>query len=257
MATETELLKLVLAKPDDDAPRLAYAEWCAAQPDPVWKARAELIRLQLAASRHGQRFGGPAAGARQLIAIHGPRWIASGGLTPLALDAEFVRGFPECVTVKARTWMEKAPELRAMAPIRHLNLVGCIGNFPEAIQSETMEGIRSISIRQQGIVDSDLEALATSLHLHSLRWLSVAENAVTEAGAVAIAVTQRLPELRWVNFHENPFDPNERYSHDQGAVVESWLPPDGEALERRFGRLRWLRSGAENIYDTEPDRFTI
>lgn len=257
MATETELLKLVLAKPDDDAPRLAYAEWCAALPDPIVKARADLIRLQLAASRQRQRFGGPAADARKLIAIHGPRWIASSGLTPLVADAEFVRGFPECVTVPARTWMEKATDLRALAPIRHLNLVGCIGNFREAIQSEAMEGIRSIGIRQQGIVDTDLAALATSLHLHSLRWLSVAENAVTETGAVAIAGSSLLPELRWVNFHENPFNPNERHSHDQGAVVESWLPPEGEALERRFGRLRWLRSGAENIYDTEPDRFTL
>lgn len=255
MPTEAELLNAVLKSPDDDAPQLAYADWCAGQSDPALTARAEMIRHQLDAHRLRQRTGGPAAKAAKLIHQHQTGWI--GGLARYVLDVEFSRGFIEQITVKGRTWIESAGAIRRLAPVRHLDLVELTDLFAEVIGSASMEGIRSLGLQRQGLMDPDLEVLAKSPHLGSLRWLSLVGNRVTEDGAVALAASNRLPALSWANFYGNPYDPGEQFAHDQGLIVDSWLTPEGEALERRFGRLKWLHDPAVYIMETEPDRFTI
>ncbi len=39
-------LEDIVAHPDDDAPRLVYADWLEDQDDPAGRARADLIRVQ-------------------------------------------------------------------------------------------------------------------------------------------------------------------------------------------------------------------
>src|SRR5262249_5730792 len=43
---EAAFLKDVIDRPDDDAPRLAYADWLMERDDPARRARGEFIRLQ-------------------------------------------------------------------------------------------------------------------------------------------------------------------------------------------------------------------
>ena len=47
MDQQSELLKAVLENADGDAPRLAYADWCASQPEEALRAHGEFIRLQM------------------------------------------------------------------------------------------------------------------------------------------------------------------------------------------------------------------
>ena len=53
-AGETELLAEIYAAPDDDAPRLVYADWLQERGDP----RGEFIALQLERARGKARSGG-------------------------------------------------------------------------------------------------------------------------------------------------------------------------------------------------------
>ena len=47
-ATDTAFLRTILASPEDDAPRLVYADWLDENGDPD---RAEFIRLQIRLGR--------------------------------------------------------------------------------------------------------------------------------------------------------------------------------------------------------------
>lgn len=94
-ASEAELLQLIYATPEDDGPRLVYADWLLEQGDP----RAELLSLQLKAkptSKDERRV-------RQLVKQSGRAWL--GPLEPaIELRTEtFRRGFVAEAQVKFRT----------------------------------------------------------------------------------------------------------------------------------------------------------
>jgi uncharacterized protein (TIGR02996 family) len=87
----TSLLDAIYANPDDDGPRLVYADWLQERGDP----HGEFIALQLQAS--------PDAAAtkrmRELVKKHKKAWL---GTLPLGGDIEFRRGFPAKGVVKFR-----------------------------------------------------------------------------------------------------------------------------------------------------------
>jgi uncharacterized protein (TIGR02996 family) len=58
MTTDIELLRAIVARPDDDTPRLAYADWLddSATADNGYAARAEYVRLQIRLAREGDRI---------------------------------------------------------------------------------------------------------------------------------------------------------------------------------------------------------
>src|SRR5262245_30564076 len=91
--TEQTLLGAVLAAPEDEAPRLAYADWLAANGQ---SERAEFIRLQIERARRPR--GDPAGlypGEREkaLLAAHGAQWLAPLP-EPIRRVVTFERGFP-------------------------------------------------------------------------------------------------------------------------------------------------------------------
>jgi uncharacterized protein (TIGR02996 family) len=86
---EFDLLRAVADRPDDDAPRLAYADWLD---ENGRTERAELIRLQLRANAAGAAVE-PQVAARQdeLLAAHGAEWL--GELADQLTSAVYERGF--------------------------------------------------------------------------------------------------------------------------------------------------------------------
>ena len=48
MRLEESFLRDIVEHPDDDAPRLVFADWLQEQPDPERRARGEFIAVQLA-----------------------------------------------------------------------------------------------------------------------------------------------------------------------------------------------------------------
>jgi serine/threonine-protein kinase len=88
--TEANLLRQIRARPDDDAPRLVYADWLAERGDP----RGELIHVQceLAAMAPGNpRRVRLKHRERQLLAEHRGRWLEE--LPPEVAPYELERGF--------------------------------------------------------------------------------------------------------------------------------------------------------------------
>src|SRR5262245_41290558 len=105
------LLNAVLDAPDDDAPRLIYADWLEENGDPD---RAEFIRLQVERARlprHDPVRWRPGERERALEEAHRKEWLEA--LPPPLRDASFLyeRGFPgwvECEVDAFVGWDEGA-----------------------------------------------------------------------------------------------------------------------------------------------------
>jgi uncharacterized protein (TIGR02996 family) len=91
-----DLLAAIYEHPDDDAPRLVYADALQERGDP----RGELIALQI---RLATEAGQPAMRVREreLLREHGDDWL--GALSPIALPPfAFERGFLAMITIDGR-----------------------------------------------------------------------------------------------------------------------------------------------------------
>jgi uncharacterized protein (TIGR02996 family) len=256
MPTEPELLRAVLDDPDADAPRIAYAAHCDAEGDP----RGQFVRIQLEIARLRRRDpSDPFARIRsydadELLAAHDARWAA-----PVARWTSghvFVRGFVEKITLPVRTFLEHAPELFAVAPIRHLDLTGTRAVAEELFASPHLARIRSLNLDRFGLTDEDVANLAASPHLGELQWLQLMRNDVGMDGARAMAASKGLPKLRYVGFFGNRIDPTEELVTDQGVILDRGLPADGVALEKAAGAtIPWLYLDAQTPADVPPRRY--
>lgn len=254
-------LDAVLRAPDDDKPRLDYAAWCDVQPGLAIKARGVFVRTQITMLRRGatmewrekdRHIEVMAAAQRD----HGSQWDA--GVRAWVAEARYERGMIELVTVSAAAWRDHGADIRRAAPVRHLDLTGVVEAGAAFLASDALAGIRSIRMDYEKLTDEYVEALAASAHVGDLRWLSMEHNELTEASGRALAASDRMPLLRYVAMRGNPYDPTNRFTDDGDYVGSVWMPPEGERLERRFGkRFAWLRWAGETTATARPDRFTV
>ncbi len=250
--TEHELLAAVLADPDADEPRAAYAAALGGNP------RADFIRAQLAAAEMRRR-GRVAkayeleASVRPLLREHGPAWIQPFAGLVQGREPRFHRGFVEGVTMHPDDFLATAAELRRHTPIRHLWLKSAPADLDAFAGDPALAGLVTLSLSNLGIGDDGLQALAASPHLARLRSLDVGFNGIGRGGletlAIATAPGGSLARLAYVNLAGNRApDPQETYGVDgmSGAMVADSidLPPLGRELEARHGRRDWLHSAS-------------
>jgi uncharacterized protein (TIGR02996 family) len=91
-----DFIQQILASPEEDGPRLAYAEWLAEQGE---RERAEFIRCQIEAARlapQDPRREEAAARANQLLQAHEAEWLEiPSELREVGRVCCFERGFTE------------------------------------------------------------------------------------------------------------------------------------------------------------------
>lgn len=208
---DPDLFAAVLADPDDDAPRTAYARWIWTLDDSRAKRAAIFIddQLRLAQALRAD----PRSEFRSQLDQDAFSWpdqredwwrmpdSATTGLADammqrlailveLGLVAEplYYRGFVEHVAMRAYRFLELADELFEAAPIRHLTLTFCKGHdhqdeglWKALLQSPHLARIRSLQFvtrttarelaRFNRFTDRDLELLAESPHVGGLAYL--------------------------------------------------------------------------------------
>ena len=121
----------ILAHPDDDTPRLIYADWLDGHGEPE---RAEFIRVQCAIARicDGNRKGRPEGDACRLDELIGREaalmtsvwsgdWLAPAEKAWLS-DSVIRRGFIESLSLPAEDWVRHGDALVQAAPIREVRL---------------------------------------------------------------------------------------------------------------------------------------
>jgi uncharacterized protein (TIGR02996 family) len=153
--------------PEDDAPRLIYADWLDDQNDPLLSARAEFIRIQCARGRlelDDERQSELQARERRLFVGHARAWGEG-------LDfSRFRRGFVE-------RWDGPIPKEMRQAPIREVALDG--GQTRELVaDTSCLAGVRRLRFHsfdtwRHHHAAAVLPALLSSPHLGRLEALTI------------------------------------------------------------------------------------
>jgi uncharacterized protein (TIGR02996 family) len=253
MQTDTEpFLQRIRAYPDDNDPRLVFADWLEEQGGPGL-ARAAFIRVQIALATLPE--GDPArpellAAEKVLRDAHGADWEAP--LRGFCSAVDFRRGFADEVRIGAVQFLRHAHELFAAGPVRHLHLLDAghhlgpltaspylgrlAGLTVEAqhlrdplaaavARCPHLSGLRTLDLRKNRLTDAAAAALAGSPHLSNLESLGLAENELTDAGARTLAGSPHLGALRRLDLRQNPVGP---------------VGAEAVAASERLADLEWL-----------------
>jgi len=218
------LLAAVLAAPDDDAPRLIYADWLDERGQPE---RAAFIRLQVEQARlskHDPRAVVLAVRAGRLFDRHGADWVAELPRLDGITWTDFDRGFPRVVVARTLAHFERAAgQLAEIAPVDTLEMRGSESGR-RLSRARPQPQLRVLRVRQEGLTEhpevffnspllstlhtleltglgTELEgdgvaALAGSGRLELLRELILNESAIGSRGLIALARARGLANLR-------------------------------------------------------------
>jgi uncharacterized protein (TIGR02996 family) len=252
MSTEADLIAAILAAPDDDAPRLVYADWLLERGDP----RGELIVVQCELARTSwtsPRHAVLAARSRALLAAHRRRWdevarrLVPGG----AFD--FRRGMIETVELYAEDLGAIDPAIFQIAPLHRI----AISDLDEPTLSSWPLLDRFDELRTEGLGLDVAGCRRLAGRLPHLRRLDL-DDAVLERGVLEALCASELGALEMLRVELPHYWPHDsvgfgrlpslrRLSLDRG-VVHSDGHPIGEltdAAARELGEAPlvelWLR----------------
>jgi uncharacterized protein (TIGR02996 family) len=243
MSLEDVFLRDVLDHPNDDTPRLVYADWLQEQGDEERQVRAELIRTQCELGRlppGDRRRAGLEGQARAILKEHGRKWTQPLRRERLGRGWEFRRGFVEGVTLSIRKqFVPKAARLFALAPIRAVRFRDASNELDDLMTSSYLARLRSIDLREMcrcGFCRINLELrrlfacpalanltalvlasdrvnvetaqhLAASPYLTHLATLDLSNNALGDKGVAALAESPHLPALTSLALSNNGIGP--------------------------------------------------
>ncbi|MFL5340015.1 MAG: TIGR02996 domain-containing protein, partial [Gemmataceae bacterium] len=190
MLSDDTFLLSILDHPDENAPRLVYADWLEEHGE---TARAELIRLQCAGQEHER--------VQELLDRHGLEW--AGPELRHVYSCAFRRGCVEEVTVDAGLFLEVGERLFAAAPIRLLRVIGVRAVLGRFVQSPLLARLRGLHLTGCKVGDDGAELLARCEHLRSLRTLRLGENAIGDRGVEALTASRGLHRLSTLVLHGN------------------------------------------------------
>jgi uncharacterized protein (TIGR02996 family) len=240
------LLAAVIAHPDDDTPRLVYADWLQENGQPE---RAEFIRLQIERELGDANTIGYWDLRRRestLLSKHRKEW--GRPVRQLLPSSRYVfrRGFVEGVETEASLYLRSETELYAAAPLRDV-VVRNVPNFVELSLRRRPQCVRLRAITSPGWgvharVERDLLTMAPRQlepHLATGRWLVIAWAiwSVPDRGAISQALTPRWP----VRVALRPFDDFAEFKTwcdlPDNTASPLWLRLDNGKLTRYHARV--------------------
>lgn len=198
--TRQALLRAIRDQPDDDAPRLIYADWLDEQGD---ADRATFIRLQCAYERlpywsperatYYQAF-------QRLLVQHRKRW--HHGL-PLWARGPFVRGFIHRLDMTGAMFLRSMPEIWRIEPVTFVQLRGSWRTLQPVFRQPLLGELRELQLYRleqddgsvlRGLMDSPF---ATGLHELELSLYPATSYSIPTLGSL---FRWSLPQLRRARF---------------------------------------------------------
>jgi uncharacterized protein (TIGR02996 family) len=263
-ATDSAFLSTILDNPDDDAPRLVYADWLDEQGE---GDRAEFIRLQVRAARMlptDPELPGIRARAEYLGRIHHVEWASRLPQFDGVHWEVFHRGF----FVAARfdhpdRFFAHARDVFSAAPIQELRLHQFANtHVPGLAKTVFLKRVRVLDLNDGNkIGNSGAEALMDSRHLGRLQVLKLRLNGMGPAGVRAIGMSSYARSLIDLRLERNDlFDDGLVYVAESRALTHlkqldmerTQAGDDGvKALARtKFVKgLEWLNLSNNRITD--------
>lgn len=193
----------ILEQPDDDGPRLVFADWLEEQGD----SRGEFIRVQCALAKLGkddERRLALHEREQRLLLDYRSCWDSP--LRDLADGWDYQRGFAETVRSNTRLFLSRAGTLFRTAPVRSLELHDIAGLLPALARTEELNALQGLTIFA-GHNSAIPHALAGSPYLSRLDSLRLGRNNIDDHGAEALAASPGLQNLRELDLAENHLGP--------------------------------------------------
>jgi uncharacterized protein (TIGR02996 family) len=256
------LLAAIAAHPDEDTPRLVFADWLDENGDPE---RAEFIRVQIARAQNADGKGAlPAAEVaalaareRALLERNRDRWLA-----PLRAlnaysrrDGAFWRGFVRDIVVDADEFVERGAELWMCSPGSELQL-----QYPKMVAKQLIRCPHLARVGHLALTDHlaprDLRALLESPHLTQLRHLSLSDNRFRDDDMRTLAASTGLPALHRLTLELLPITGAtlpallSRFPHLRHLTLRSLKKFDGEALTDVLAALNPEHFRVLDVYET-------
>jgi uncharacterized protein (TIGR02996 family) len=263
---QSALLRAIVAEPDDDAPRLVYADWLQEHDD---EEQAQFIRDSIGLEwlddyedekrqEIGQRLDG-------IAARNGAGWLEAVGVT--GTDPAYDRGMVEAVHyASAELFIADAPTLFARVPVREVTIgslsddlerdwLSVLADMPDLarlrglwlsnhwypvpsdgwerfITSPHLANLRVLAVQDAALSDDDVRAFDRTEHLVNLEELGLAGNRLTAVGGLTVVRSRRLPNLRHLDLAHNDIVEDRRRG---SAFLEL-----RDALFDRFNRMTAL-----------------
>jgi uncharacterized protein (TIGR02996 family) len=202
MTHDEAFLKDIIEHPDDDTPRLIYADWLDEHGQP---ARGEFIRVQCELARlpeGDERRVVLAAREKDLLAAHAAEWTAPlagwGAETP-----EFRRGLVESVKMTVWDFLAHAGAMMAWTPVREIELWDSGRLLSQLADSPHLTRLTVLDLRGEGIEARDIAALAASPHLAGLKELELLSNFLGDEGVETLASSPYLAHVTDLGLADN------------------------------------------------------
>jgi uncharacterized protein (TIGR02996 family) len=230
MTDEQALFQTILEHPDDDAPRLVYADWLEEHGD---AERAEFIRVQIEAAHweHGDpKRTKLEVRAAQLLRAHRDDWRP-----PFKIRYQFARGFVDWVSLYPDEYHRHADELFRLYPITRLKLkrMATVEDGRAVTQSHYLNRLRELDLSGCGVGDAVvLTAILCGPYLRRLRKLNLRDDHLG-ADAMLAVISASLPDLTALDLSANPIG---------DAGVQSIV---GSPVSRN---LTSLKLGSDNLF---------
>ncbi|MCI0703951.1 MAG: TIGR02996 domain-containing protein [Planctomycetia bacterium] len=220
MSDGDALLAAILAQPDEDVPRLAYADWLDEVGDEQSRIRAEFIRVQIEMARIPPREVMPdrtrmlelMPRARVILTTHGESWLAplrqpGGPLNSYQAHGEFRRGFVEVVWMSAVGFVSKAENLFASAPVRELRVNRTtLPEFRALMACPQVGKLSGLDVSAWRLGNASARLIVRSRFTKSLRVLRLCGCGLTNEGARILAHAEFDRSLVELDVRRNPID---------------------------------------------------
>jgi uncharacterized protein (TIGR02996 family) len=221
MPQHDDFLRAILADPDEDAPRLVYADWLDEHGDP----RGEFIRVQIERARLDEddpRQAGLKQRDAELFGRNGKQWVApfapllnvqdsgvewgsGNGVMPW-WQSWFDRGFVGRLCMWAKGFLSCADDLLRLAPLRRLHLRIGRGEVRQLAHCPSLARIAELELDShdgRGLDSGAMGVLARFPNLTGLRRLNLECNRLRDGGAIALAGAPWLTQVRELDLSGN------------------------------------------------------
>ena len=236
-AADRPFLAAILDAPDDDAPRLVYADWLDERGD---SERAEFIRLDVRVARMSSADPEWAAVHRRVAELRQPNfqeWVDRLPQFPGVHWEAFTRGFISVVRFETpAAYFDHAPAVFAASPIREVRLHNFhFQDCPRLADSRPLRRVRVLDLNDGNrIANKGAEALFRSENLANLTVLLLGNNLLGSAGARSVAEAPYMRGLERLRIDRNDI-------YDDGVRFL--------AASERFTRVRSLDVSRTRVGD--------
>jgi uncharacterized protein (TIGR02996 family) len=201
MSTESGLLHAIREKPEEDTPRLIYADWLDENEQPE---RAEFIRLQCRLANLDEYDPErPHLEWRERVLLRKHKKAWGKAVAKYTSRFAFHRGFIDEIAITAAKFLENADTLFSITPLEQLRPLQVGARWNEFLASPQLQRLHGLDLNCSSLGTTRGQVLGACEQLEDLHELNIDKNRLRPAGMIAILGSRHLSNLRRLFVSQN------------------------------------------------------